>query len=175
MAFVSIGSNLDPEHNLPRAIVRLRQLGRLRGISSVYQNEAIGDRLQPDYLNAAVLLEVDHPPEALRAALRSIEAELGRVRTSDKYAPRTIDLDLSLFSDQILHSPEFQIPDPGITRLPHLAIPLADLAPEYRHPELGETLAQIADRLRAGSQLVPRADLSQEINRLLASPEHNGR
>ena len=175
MAFVSIGSNLDPEHNLPRAIVRLRQLGRLRGISGVYQNAAIGDRLQPDYLNAAVLLEVDHPPEALRAALRSIEAELGRVRTSDKYAPRTIDLDLSLFGDQILRSPEFQIPDPGITRLPHLAIPLADLAPEYRHPELGETLAQIADRLRAGSQLVPRADLSQEINRLLASPEHNGR
>jgi len=122
-----------------------------------------------------VLLEVDRPPEALRAELRRIEAELGRVRTSDKYAPRTIDLDLSLFGDQIYRAPGSQIPDPEITRLAHLAIPLADLAPEYRHPELGESLAEIAGRLRAGSKLVLRADLSEEINGLFAAPGDNGR
>ena len=153
----------------------MRQLGRLRGISGVYQNPAIGGRPQPDYLNAAVLLEVDSPPDALRAELRSIEAELGRVRTSDKYAPRTIDLDLSLLGDQIHQGPGFQIPDPGITRLAHLAIPLAELAPEFRHPELGETLAIIADRLRAGSKLVRRTDLSEELNEMLAAPGDNGR
>ena len=153
----------------------MSQLGRLRGISGVYQNPAIGGRPQPDYLNAAVLLEVDRPPEALRAELRRIEAELGRVRTSDKYAPRTIDLDLSLFGDQIYRAPGSQIPDPEITRLAHLAIPLADLAPEYRHPELGESLAEIAGRLRAGSKLVLRADLSEEINGLFAAPGDNGR
>ncbi|HEY4667450.1 MAG TPA: 2-amino-4-hydroxy-6-hydroxymethyldihydropteridine diphosphokinase [Anaerolineales bacterium] len=175
LAFVSIGSNLDPEHNLPRAIERLTQLGRLRGISGVYQNPAIGGRPQPDYLNAAVLLEVDRPPDALRAELRRIEAESGRVRTSDKYAPRTIDLDLSLYGDQIYRGPGSQIPDPRITRLAHLAIPLADLAPDYRHPELGESLAEIADRLRADSKLVPRTDVSEELSRLLAAPGDNGR
>jgi len=175
LAFISIGSNLDPEHNLARAIERLSRLGRLRGISGVYQNPAIGDRPQPDYLNAAVLLEVDRAPDALRAELRRIEAELGRVRTSDKNAPRTIDLDLSLLSDQIYRGPGFQIPDPGITRLPHLAIPLAELAPEFRHPELGETLAEIADRLRAGSKLVRITDLSDELSGMLAAPGENGR
>lgn len=153
----------------------MTQLGRLRGISGVYQNPAIGGRPQPDYLNAAVLLEVDRPPDALRAELRRIEAESGRVRTSDKYAPRTIDLDLSLYGDQIYRGPGSQIPDPRITRLAHLAIPLADLAPDYRHPELGESLAEIADRLRADSKLVPRTDVSEELSRLLAAPGDNGR
>ena len=175
LAFISIGSNLDPEHNLPRAIERLSQLGRLRRISGVYQNPAIGGQSQPDYLNAAVLLEVDGLPDSLRSELRRIEADLGRVRTDNKYAPRTIDLDLSLFGDRIQRGPGFQIPDPGITRLTHLAIPLAELAPEFLHPELGETLAEIADRLRAGSKLVPRPDLNEEIGGLLAAPGDHGR
>jgi len=126
-------------------------------------------------LNAAVLLVVDRSPVALRAELRRIEAELGRVRTSDKYAPRTIDLDLALLGDQIHQGPGFRIPDPGISRLAHLAIPLAELAPGYRHPELGETLAEIADRLRAGSRLVRRTDLSEELNELLATRDDLGR
>lgn len=165
---------MDPEHNLPRAIRRLTQLGRLRRVSGVYQNPAIGGRPQPDYLNVAVLLEVDRPPDELRAELRNIEAELGRNRTSDKHAPRTIDLDLSLYGNRIQHSAGFRIPDPEISRLAHLAIPLAELAPEYRHPELDQTLAEIADRLRDGSMLARRADLSEEISGLLPAAGKNG-
>jgi dihydroneopterin aldolase/2-amino-4-hydroxy-6-hydroxymethyldihydropteridine diphosphokinase len=175
LAFISIGSNLDPEHHLPRAVERLGRLGRLRGISGVYQNPAIGGRAQPEYLNAAVLLEVDLSPDELRTELHKIEADLGRVRTRDKYAPRTIDLDLSLFGDRVLSGSDYQIPDPEITRLAHLAIPLAELAPEFRHPSLDETLLQIADRLRPGSKLVRRPDLSEQLSGLLAPGRTRGR
>jgi 2-amino-4-hydroxy-6-hydroxymethyldihydropteridine diphosphokinase len=175
LAFISIGSNLDPEHHLPRAIEQLGRLGRLRGISGVYQNPAISGRVQPDYLNVAVLLEVDLSLEELRGELRKIEADQGRVRTGDKNAPRTIDLDLSLFGDQVLSGADYQIPDPELTRLAHLAIPLAELAPEYRHPSLDGTLRLIADRLRPGSKLVRRSDLSEQFRTLLAPGRTRGR
>ena len=122
-----------------------------------------------------MLLEVDFAPEELRRELRKIEADLGRVRTADKYAPRTIDLDLSLFGDQVLSGSDYQVPDPELTRLAHLAIPLAELAPEYRHPNLEGTLRQIADRLRPGSKVVRRSDLSEQLNGLLAPRRSRGR
>ena len=122
-----------------------------------------------------MLLEVDLAPGELRRELRKIEADQGRVRTADKYAPRTIDLDLSLFGDQVLSGSDYQIPDPELTRLAHLAIPLAELAPEFRHPSLDETLRQIADRLRPGSKLVRRPDLSEQLRGLLAPRRSRGR
>jgi len=121
-----------------------------------------------------VLLEVDIAPEELRTELHKIETDLGRVRTRDKYAPRIIDLDLSLFGDQVLSGSDYQIPDPELTRLAHLAIPLAELAPEFRHPSLDETLRQIADRLRPGSKLVRRPDLSEQLSGLLALRRSRG-
>jgi len=122
-----------------------------------------------------VLLEVDLSPDELRTELHKIEADLGRVRTRDKYAPRTIDLDLSLFGDRVLSGSDYQIPDPEITRLAHLAIPLAELAPEFRHPSLDETLRQIADRLRPESKLVHSPDLSEKLSGLLAPGRTRGR
>ncbi len=122
-----------------------------------------------------MLLEVDLSLEELRGELRKIEADQGRVRTGDKNAPRTIDLDLSLFGDQVLSGADYQIPDPELTRLAHLAIPLAELAPEYRHPSLDGTLRLIADRLRPGSKLVRRSDLSEQFRTLLAPGRTRGR
>jgi 7,8-dihydro-6-hydroxymethylpterin-pyrophosphokinase len=97
------------------------------------------------------------------------------VRTRDKHAPRTIDLDLTLFGDQVLSGSDYQIPDPELTRLAHLAIPLAELAPDFRHPNMDGTLGQIADRLRPGSKLVRRSDLSEQLNGLLAPGRTRGR
>lgn len=80
-----------------------------------------------------------------------MEERLGRRRTSDKFSPRTIDLDISLFADLILDDPEdgLRIPDPEILECAHVAVPLADLSPDKRHPVTGETLAEIARRLDA--------------------------
>ncbi len=83
----------------------------------------------------------------LRSVLRDIEASLGRVRTADKFAPRPIDLDIALFGQLVVDLEGSPIPDPDLAPLPHVALPLADIAPEWILPATGETLAQIAARL----------------------------
>ena len=91
---------------------------------------------QPPFFNAAALIETDLAPGALKEALLAIEDSLGRVRTADKYAPRPIDLDIALYGQHILGLNGRHIPDPDL--------PLADVAPDWLHPELGLTLAEIA-------------------------------
>jgi 2-amino-4-hydroxy-6-hydroxymethyldihydropteridine diphosphokinase len=162
-AFLSLGSNIEPERSLPRAVRGLRSLGRIVACSNVYQNPAIGPAHQPDFLNSAVLLETAHTPRALRAELRRLEERLGRRRTLDKYAPRTIDIDIVLFGSRVLYGPETTAPDPGLLIHAHIAIPAAELDPDYRHPVTGETLGSIADRLRLLAALTPRPDVTFEM------------
>ena len=144
---VSLGSNINPEHNLKAAVQRLASRFRLRAVSPVYETTPVGKTDQPDFMNAAALVETDLDAAELKQALQAIEQELGRVRTEDKNAPRTIDLDISLFNDQALEVGSRRIPDPDILRHPHIARPLADLAPQLRHPETGQTLQAIAQGL----------------------------
>lgn len=166
-AFISLGSNIEPDLNLPKAIQKLSRLGKILAVSGVYQNRALGRSEQPDYLNAAVLMETEYQALALRHELRTIESELGRVRTEDKYAARTIDLDLCLFDKLIIHSPEFELPDPGIFERAHLALPLADLDPGFKHPITDEALSEIANRIRPEAELTPRDDIAGILRALL--------
>jgi 2-amino-4-hydroxy-6-hydroxymethyldihydropteridine diphosphokinase len=158
-AFISLGSNIDAEHNLPEAVRRLATRCRLLAVSLVYETQPVGKTDQPNFLNAAVLVETHLTAAELKIqVLQAIEQELGRVRTRDKYAPRTIDLDISLFNDQVLEVKDRHIPDPEILQFSHIAQPLADLAPQQRHPQTGQTLLQIAQSLPS-SGLVRRPDL----------------
>ena len=148
--FVSLGSNIHPEVNLPAAVRALAEHTEvdLIATSLVYETAPIGTLDQANFLNAAVLLRTPLSAEALkREVLAPIEQALGRVRTPDKNAPRTIDLDIALYSYAVLVTGGRRIPDPDVLRYPHVAVPLADLAPYYVHPELGETLEEIAGRL----------------------------
>jgi 2-amino-4-hydroxy-6-hydroxymethyldihydropteridine diphosphokinase len=163
LAFIALGSNLQAEVNLPRAVRRLTEIGTLRAVSMVYQNPAIGPSPAPAFLNAAALVETELAPEDIRLRLRRIEKDLGRVRSDDKYAPRVIDLDLSLFGSRIIKTAELSLPDPDILTRPHLAVPLAELAPDFTHPVTGELLAEIADRLRVGADLRPRPEVAREL------------
>jgi len=172
-AFISIGSNIDPEKHLPLAIRKLKQLGEILSVSGVYQNPALGRSEQPDFLNAAALLLTHLPALEVRHALRSIEAQLGRVRTADKYAARTIDLDLCLYNNLVIQSPEFVLPDPGIFKRAHLAVPLAELDPGYLHPITDETLEQIAVRLRPEADLTAREDIAKIIRSLVSIPDES--
>lgn len=158
-AFLSLGSNLEPESNLPRAALGLLSLGRVLAVSEVYRNPAVGPTPGPDFLNAAVLLETAFSPHDLRTELRSLEARLGRLRTADKYAPRLIDIDLVLYGDRVIRDAEWELPDPELISLPHLVIPLAELDPNHKHPVTGERLSSIASRIlpQAQMQLVPAA------------------
>jgi 2-amino-4-hydroxy-6-hydroxymethyldihydropteridine diphosphokinase len=158
-ALISLGSNIEPLHYLPEAVRALRRLGDSMRVSKAYQNPAVGPQAQPDFINAAVSLQTDLDPPALRRELRRIERQLGRVRTQDKYAPRTIDLDLCLLGDRVIEDDDFKLPDPEVQRRPHLAIPLAEVAPDMIYPLTGETLSAVAGRLRPLARLQLRADL----------------
>jgi len=163
LAFIALGSNVEPEANLPRAARLLAEIGALRAVSMAYQNPAIGPSPAPDFLNAAVLVETNLTAEDIHARLREIESDLGRVRTSDKYAPRTIDLDLCLLGSQVVETPELRLPDPDVLTRPHLAITLAELASDFPHPVAGEPLAAIAKRLLPGANLRPRPDVARRM------------
>jgi 2-amino-4-hydroxy-6-hydroxymethyldihydropteridine diphosphokinase len=146
--FISLGSNIDPEDNLPAAVRRLDECSRLLAVSRVYQTKPVGTTDQPDFLNAAVLIETHLAPVELKSqVLQRIECELGRVRTQDVNAPRTIDLDISLVNRDVLELDGRHIPDPDGLRYAHVARPLADLVPAYVHPETGQTLLEIAGSL----------------------------
>jgi 2-amino-4-hydroxy-6-hydroxymethyldihydropteridine diphosphokinase len=123
---------------------------RLLATSPVYETAPVGKTDQANFLNAVVLVETGCTASGLKSALQDIERALGRVRTADKNAPRTIDLDITLFNDEVLELAGRHIPDPDLLRYAHIAVPLADLAPEAPHPEEGRTLGEIAAALPAG-------------------------
>lgn len=173
--FISMGSNIDGKRNLREAVRRLALRCRLLAVSPVYETAPVGGADEvgranqvgradevgkaDNFLNAAALIETDLAVAELKMnVLQVIEQELGRVRTEDKNGPRTIDLDISLFNDQVFDVEQRHIPDPEICKYPHIAVPLADLAPDQRHPETGQTLGQIARGLPA-SGLVRRTDI----------------
>jgi 2-amino-4-hydroxy-6-hydroxymethyldihydropteridine diphosphokinase len=157
-AYLALGSNVEPEKNRPAAIRRLRGLGRVKAVSTVWQSAALGAAPQPDFLNAVVRLETALGAAALQDAAHAIETGLGRRRTADKFGPRTIDIDLVLFNRESLQIGSRRIPDPDIAERPFLAVPLAELDPDYIHPVSGRTLAEMA-RPFAGSSMKPRPDV----------------
>jgi 2-amino-4-hydroxy-6-hydroxymethyldihydropteridine diphosphokinase len=147
LALLSIGSNIEPEKNLPAAVRELSRHGRVRRVSGVWESPPAGAPDQPDYLNAALLLETSLSARELKeTALAAVEAGLGRVRGADRFAPRTIDIDIMYFNHERLRLGRRSIPDPEALERPFVAIPLAEIAPDYIHPETGETLAEIAAR-----------------------------
>jgi 2-amino-4-hydroxy-6-hydroxymethyldihydropteridine diphosphokinase len=162
-AFIALGSNINPEYNMREAVRRLASRCRLLAVSPVYETAPVGKTDQPNFLNAAALIETDLTAAELKTqVLQVIERELGRgaagARTEDKNAPRTIDLDIALFGEQVLDVGPRHIPDPDISKYPHIAVPLADLAPRQLHPETGRTLLEIAQALPARG-LVRRPDV----------------
>ena len=147
LAYLSIGSNIEPEENLPAAVRELGRFGRVSLVSSVWQSPPIGAPGQPDYLNAALLLETPLSAECLKKeGIAVVEALLGRVRSGDRNAPRTIDIDIMLFDSEELSFGARRIPDREVLEHPCVAIPLAEIAPGYIHPVTGDPLADIASR-----------------------------
>jgi 2-amino-4-hydroxy-6-hydroxymethyldihydropteridine diphosphokinase len=150
-----LGSNIDKERNIPVAIRLLAKAATVVAISPVYESTSIGSPGQPSFFNVAVLIHTDESAAELKDGLVSdIERRLRRVRTADKNAPRTIDLDIVLYDDDVFdYTPDDgrprHVPDPDLLRYAHCALPVADLLPEMVHPETGETLRTIAEQLTA--------------------------
>lgn len=140
------------------ALEQLEHWFELGGVSRVYESAPVGAPGSPRFLNAAVRVVTAVPPARLKFDyLRPLEARLGRVRGSNKSAPRSIDLDIALFGALVLEDRRngLVIPDPEILTRAHVALPLADVAPETAHPVTGERLAAIAARLGDDPEVRP--------------------
>jgi 2-amino-4-hydroxy-6-hydroxymethyldihydropteridine diphosphokinase len=160
MAIIALGSNVDPEHYLPLAVKALTELGQVRKVSTAYENPAVGPPGQPDFLNAAVWLETDEDPDTLRQHLHQIEATLGRERDQDRNSPRTVDLDLCMWDHRVDEWSDHPLPDPDMLTRAYLAAVVAEVAPDVEHPVSGERMRSIAERLRPGSDLRPRPEVT---------------
>jgi len=159
LALISLGSNIEPQVYLPRAFGQLCELGEVTAVSTVWESAPIGTLNQPRFCNAALLLLTSLSVESLCNQLRLIEANLGRLRDPlDKNGPRTIDLDLSMYDDCAGEYEGRVLPDPDLLTRRFVALPLAEVAPDYRHPN-GLTLAQIAEGLERACELLRRDDI----------------
>lgn len=157
--FIALGSNIDSEYNMLEAVRLLSLHCRVMAVSPVYETTPVGNTHQPNFLNAAALIETELTAAELKEnVLQVIEEELGRVRTEDKNAPRTIDLDIALFRAHDSEAGSSASHDPDILRCAHVAVPLADIAPERHHPVTGQTLQEIARALSANG-LISRPDV----------------
>ena len=145
LAAIALGSNLgDREANLRAAIEHLRTLGEVKKISSFHDTAPVGYLDQPHFLNAAALLRTPLPPAELLPALLTIEQQMGRDRaTSIANGPRIIDLDLLLFGDTVLDTPELVLPHPRQQDRAIVLQPLAEIAPGMMHPLLYCTIDQL--------------------------------
>ena len=142
-AFIALGSNLDnPIEQVQRAFGELAQLPetRLQRRSSFYRSAPVGRLDQPDFINAVALVETALPPQQLLQALLDIEQRHGRVRESLN-APRTLDLDLLLYGDHVLTSPELTVPHPRVGQRAFTLLPLHELAPDLVIPGIGAVAA----------------------------------
>jgi 2-amino-4-hydroxy-6-hydroxymethyldihydropteridine diphosphokinase len=138
--YLNLGSNIEPEQNLSRAIQLLGEYGEILKISTAWESESVGSQ-GANFLNVCVLyLSPLSPVELKEQIIRPIEAQLGRKRSADKYAPRTIDIDIVLFDDKPYND--------KFWKYAFVIIPLAEIYPEYRNPITQENLVDTASRLR---------------------------
>jgi len=145
---IGLGSNVEPEEHLPQAVRLLGEKADVVAVSSAWATAAVGPPGQPPFVNAAVLLRTDVAPEQVKQVLlRPVEAALGRVRTADRFAPRTLDLDFVAWEGGELRGEGLEVPDPDLPYQAHVALPASEVAPDWVHPRMGETFAAIAARL----------------------------
>lgn len=150
-AWIGLGANLgQPRAQLQTALARIAVLPgvRLIAVSSFYRSAPVGPAEQPDYVNAVAELEVDLPPEALLAALLSVEREAGRIRTGERWGPRVLDLDVLHLEGVAWSGPTLRLPHPELQHRAFVLVPWAEIAPEIEIPGLGviSQLAAASDR-----------------------------
>ena len=140
LAYLNLGSNIQPETNLPEALKLLLNYGAILKISNVWESEPVGTE-GANYLNACILFKTTHTKKELKEqVIHPVEKQLGRRRSRDKFAPRPMDIDIVLFDDAPTGA--------SVWKLAYVVVPLAEIYPNYRIPQLGKTVIEIATHLR---------------------------
>lgn len=148
IAYIALGSNLgDKEKNLRRALLLLTQQGvEVVRVSSFLSTEPYGVTDQPQFLNAVACVRTSLAPLALLDVLLATELAMGRVRLRH-WGERNIDLDLLLYEDVVLDTPRLRLPHPDMQNRDFVLLPLAEIAPELRHPTLQKTIWELKENL----------------------------
>ncbi len=166
-AFVAVGSNIRPQENIRRALTLLNAHVSIVAVSTFYRTPAVDRPEDPDFANGVLRIRTARPPRAVKfEVLRPIEDQLGRVRSADKYAPRTIDLDLILYGALVLDAPDLHLPDATIRAYPFVAIPLLELAPDLILPDTGTPLSG-EPIVKAAGGMQPLPDFTESLRRLI--------
>ncbi len=167
-AFVSVGSNIDPDANIRKALLMLAENVRLLAVSMFHRTQPVGSPGSPEFYNGVVKIDTDLTPRELKFdVLREIERSLGRERGADKYAPRTIDLDIAVYDNVVVREPDLMIPDPDTRTRPFVAVPLLELAPDMVLPDDGAALADVAAPLMPAEDMTPLREFTAALRSLL--------
>lgn len=140
--YVAAGSNVDARANLARAVAALRAAFPTLVASRAYANRAVGFE-GDDFVNMAVAFDTDASLADVLAVLHAIEAQCGRPRDAPKWAPRRMDLDVLMYGDLAGEFPGAKLPRPDLVRRAYMLGPLAEIAPDARHPTLDATIGEL--------------------------------
>jgi 2-amino-4-hydroxy-6-hydroxymethyldihydropteridine diphosphokinase len=147
--FVAAGSNIEPERYLAMALRALAAAYGPLSLSPAYRNRAVGFT-GADFINLVVGFPTSDPVSAVREQLQKIEAACDRLPDAPKWAPRTMDLDILLYGDLVSDEPGLVIPRPDLVKRPYMLKPIADIAPDVRHPTLDKTMLELWQAFDAG-------------------------
>jgi len=166
IVYLSLGSNLgDRESNLRSALLQLQELGAVTAVSSIYETEPVEMAGQYWFLNCALALETALMPKQLLSRTLHIERQMGRRRyaapmaASGKKEPRTLDIDILLFGQAVIDTPALVIPHPLMHERRFVLEPLAEIAPDVRHPVFKITVRQMRDTLPREGQTVRKLSI----------------
>lgn len=171
--YILIGSNVEPQRNVLRALEALRQWYNVTAVSPIYESADVEAADAPVYWNMAVQIETYTLELLLRRKLRAIEHYLGRRRfdlEGERIKDVVVDLDLLLYNNEVNRSVIEPLPHPQLLERAYVAVPLADLAPNLLHPVTQEPIREIASRLREGAhlrQLFPTVRIEPSVPAML--------
>lgn len=163
--YLGLGSNIDPEKNIQRAIGHLKEHVKVVKLSKLYQTQALGRVDCPPFINGVIQIETSLLPLDLKySVIRPIEDKLGRIRTSDKNAPRTIDIDIVAYDDIAIKEDDLVLPDPEIAQREFLAVPLSELSPDLVLPGMKQALREIIRKFEHSS-MKPLEECTSRVKR----------
>lgn len=139
--YLGLGSNVDPVDNLRLGIDELKRRYGIVELSPVYRSKALGFQ-GDDFLNLVAAIDTCATPQAIHAQIETIHDRAGRTRDSQRFASRTLDIDILLYGDRVVETPRFRIPRADVLDYSFVLRPLADLAPALVHPDTGRTIAE---------------------------------